>query len=186
MILPKPEIRRRVDELATSECGDLAVAVYLDEVKPDFDVPGRRKDGTVEGTRLVRRFFWNLFRGTVGGVASVALSIGSGTAVHVFGRSGLVSGPANAQALGFVDAARKAKGPWLACSPTHVAVIDSGPVHLEPRDCPPPTILWRAAGEEAPRLTPTRRRLTWPDGSVFQYSISAEEARVLRDARARW
>ena len=185
VIFPKPETRARVRALAESEWREPVVAVHLDEVKPDFEVPGRRKDGTVKGKRLVRRFFWNLLRGTVGGVASAALSIGSGTAAHVFGRSGRVSGPANAQALGLVDAARPAKGPWLVHSQSHVAVIDSGPVFLDPADSPPPTILWHATGAEKPRVSPARRRITWSDGSVFVYSISTDEAHFQHESATR-
>jgi hypothetical protein len=181
---PKPETRARVRALAESEWREPVVAVHLDDVKPDFDVPGRRKDGTVKGKRLVRRFFWNVFRGTVGGVVSAVLSIGSGTAAHVFGRSGRVSGPANAQALGLVDAARPANGPWLVYSPSHVAVVDSGHVFLDPADSPPPTILWHATGPEKPRIFPANRRVAWPDGSEFVYSISAEESHVQHESTA--
>ena len=103
------------------------VVVFLDDIKPEFDVPGRRKDGTIKGSRLVRRFFWNIVRGTAGGLASAVLSIASGELVNVSARFGRVSGPANTQALGPVDAARSAENPWLVYSLSHVAVIDSGP-----------------------------------------------------------
>lgn len=176
--LPKPETRRQVHALAESRWREPVAAIFLADVKPEYAVPGRRKDGTVEGTRPVRRFLWNLFRGTVGGAASVAVSVGSGTAAHVFSRFGRVSGPANAQALGLVDAARAAKGPWLVHSPSHVAVIDSGHVFYDPADHPP-VLVWHAGGPDRPRIVPARRRLTWPDGSEFEYSISAAEAEFL-------
>lgn len=156
--------------------------VYLREVKPEFDVPGRRKDGTVEGERLVRRFFWNIFRGTVGGLACVILSVAGGAAGHVFGRDGKVTGPENAQALALVDAARPANGPWLVCSPSHVAVVDTGHTYLDPAGSPPPTILWHAEKPHAPQVRPAHRRLTWPDGSEYTYHISAEESRFLKQS----
>lgn len=177
------EFRQRVCALAASQWGVPVAALYLKEVKPAFDVPGRRKDGTYRGKRLVRRFFWNILRGVVNGVASIFLVVTAGGVGSVFGRSGTVTGPANAQALGLVDAARSAKGPWLvysappegdgrmSYSPTHIAVIDSyhqNP-YTDPADVPPPTFLWQAAMPHAPRLSSRRDRLTWPDDSVFQY-----------------
>jgi hypothetical protein len=180
--LPNPEFRRRVRALAESQWHEPVVVVYLEDVKPEFDVPGRRKDGTVKGRRLVRRFFWNIFRGTVGGLVSAVLSIGGGGAVHVFVLFGRVTGTENAQALGLVDAARPAKAPWLVYSPSHVAVVDSGYTFYDPADSPPPTLLWHAARPHAPLVSPTHRRLTWPDGSVFEYHLSGPEANFLKQS----
>jgi hypothetical protein len=73
------------------------VVVFLEEVKPDVEVPGRRKDCTVKGKRLVRRFFWNILRGTVGGLFTAFLLIQGGSLVNVFERSGKLTGPENAQ-----------------------------------------------------------------------------------------
>jgi hypothetical protein len=163
---PIPELGKQVRALAESQWGEPVVVVHLGDVKPAFDVPGRRKDGTVKGTRLVRRFFWNIVRGTVGGLAAAVMLVVAGGAGNVFARSGSVRGPANAQALGLVDAAMSATGPWLVYSartdigpsytPKHVAVVD------------PPNILWHATAD-APRISPRRQRITWPDGSEFQY-----------------
>jgi hypothetical protein len=176
MTQPKPEVRQRVRAFAESRWHEPVAVVHLGEVRPEFDVPGRRRDGTVEGTAGVRRFFWNITRGVVGGIASAVVSIGSGTAGHVFGRDGRVSGPAGAQALALVDAARPAKSPWLVHSASHVGVIETGHTFLDPADSPPPTILWEASGSAAPSVYPANRRITWPDGSVYQYHISLAEA----------
>jgi hypothetical protein len=180
--LPNPEFRQRVRALAESQWHEPAIAIYLEDVKPEFEVPGRRGDGTVKGKRLVRRFFWNILRGTVGGVLSVALSFGSGTAAHVFFRLGLVTGPANAQALGLVDAARRAHSPWLVYSRSHVAVIDSGLSFADPADSPPPTVLWHAEKPHAPLLAPRKQRLTWPDGSEYRFHVRAEENSYLKQS----
>jgi hypothetical protein len=179
--LPKPEFRRRVRELAESQWREPVTVIYLYEVKPRFDVPGRRKDGTVKGARLIRRFFWNLLRGTVGGIASAFLSIAGGGLANVFERNGRVTGPENAQVLGMVDAARKASGAWLVYTPSRVGVIDSGATFVDPADAEPPVFLWQGAG---PRVDAKRRRITWPDGSEYQYDVSSEEADYLRQPDA--
>ncbi|WP_285610922.1 hypothetical protein [Actinokineospora globicatena] len=144
------------------------VVVSLGDVSPEFAVPGRRKDGTITGTRLIRRFFWNLLRGTTGTIASIALTLGGGELVNAFARNGRVSGPRDALALPLVDAARSATTPWLVHSPSHTAIIDAGPHH--------PELRWQATKPEAPRLIPTQRRLAWSDGSEYSYYLSAEEA----------
>jgi len=180
-MLPKPETRRRVRELAESQWRASVTVVFLDEVKPAFEVPGRRKDGTVKGTRLVRRFFWNILRGTVGGVVSAVLSVAGGGIANMFQRKGLVTGPADAQVLALVDAARPARGAFLVFTPARVGVIDAGPVFVEPADADPPVFLWQGSG---PRVHAKSRRITWPDGSVYQFEISPEEADYLRQPDA--
>ncbi|MGH3858930.1 hypothetical protein [Actinokineospora sp.] len=179
MTQPDPEFRLRVRALAESQWREPVVVIHLGEVKPDFDVPGRRKDGTVIGKRLVRRFFWNLFRGTVGSLVNVVLSVAGGGVGNVFERSGKVTGPENAQALGLVDAARPADSAWLVFSQSQVAMIDSGRTFVDPKDSPPPTILWHATTPDAPRVTP-RKRIVWPDGSAYEYVLSYDEAKLLK------
>jgi hypothetical protein len=175
VVIPKPAYWQRVRALAELQWREPVTVVYLGEVKPEFDVPGRRKDGTVLGTHQVRRFFWNAIRGTVGGVVSVALSLGSGTAGHVFGRDGRVIGGENAQALGLVDAAKSADGAWLVYSPSHVGVIDTGPTFYDPADRPPPEFLWQAAYPDAPKVFPRKHHLLWSDGSELHYIVAATE-----------
>jgi hypothetical protein len=173
------EFRDRVRTLAEGQWGEPVVLLHLKDFDPAFDVPGRREDGTRKGTRLVRRFFWNILRGTVNGVANVFLFFAAGGGGNVFARRGRVTGQENAQALGFVDAAKSATGPWLvysagpqgSYSPKHAAVIDShhqNP-YSDPADIPPPTFRWQAAEPDTPRISPRRNRLTWPDGSVLQF-----------------
>lgn len=181
MTEPNPEFRARVRALAESQWQEPVVVVHLGEVRPDFDVPGRRKDGTVKGKRLVRRFFWNIFRGTFGGLASAFLSIAGGGLGHVFEREGKVTGPENAQALALVDAARPAKSAWLVYSPSQVAVVDTGHTFHDPADCQP-TFLWHEKAPHAPLLS-TRRRIVWPDGSEFQYHLGYDEAKLLKQSQ---
>ena len=176
MTQPSPEFRDRVRALAESEWHERVVVVHLADVRPEFAVPGRRKDGTVEGSRKVRRFFWNLFRGTIGGLVSAILSIGGGGNASVFGRAGRVSGPRDAQALDLVDAARAATAAWLVYSPSHVAVVDTGHTFHDPAHAPPPEIRWHATKPDVPRVDPGRRLITWPDGSTYEYDLDPAEA----------
>jgi hypothetical protein len=122
MAHPNPEFRRRARALAESQWGEPVFVVYLSDVKPEYDVPGRRKDGTIKGKRLIRRFFWNVLRGTAGGVASIALTLAGGELAHVFFRQGRVTGGAKAQALPLVDAAR----PWPGMT-TFTMPVDASP-----------------------------------------------------------
>jgi hypothetical protein len=57
LFVPKPAFRQRVRELAERQWGRPTVAIHLADVKPAYNVPGRRKDGTVIGRRTIRRFF---------------------------------------------------------------------------------------------------------------------------------
>ncbi|GAB3420623.1 hypothetical protein [Flindersiella endophytica] len=179
-----PEFRRRAQALAESEWGEPVTVVHLGDVKPVFDVPGRRRDGTIKGKRLIRRFFWNLLRGTVGGIASAALTLMSGQPVHVFFREGRVTGPADAAALALVDAARPARSPWLAYSESHVGVIETGFSFYDPKDSPPAVFLWQAAKPTAPTLRPSSRTLAWPDGSTYQYHVDESELKFQRESRS--
>jgi hypothetical protein len=180
-----PELRQRVRALAEEQWGAAVDVVHLGDDKPRFDVPGRRRDGTVKGTRLVRRFFWNIVRGVVNGVVNVFLIFNAGGGGNVFAGRGSVTGPANAQALAMADAVRSAKDAWLVFTststvddrrsgyaPAHVAVVDLDGA---------PTVRWHAQMPDTPRLSPTRQRITWPDDSVYQYDVTREEAKAARD-----
>jgi hypothetical protein len=163
---PLPELRQRVLALAQHQWGSPVEVVHLgDDVKPAFEVPGRRADGTVKGKRLVRRFFWNILRGVVIAVVNVVALFNGGGAGNVFAGRGRVTGPADAQAIPFVAAARSARRAWLVHSATHVGVIDSGGIANDT----PPVFVWQARTPDAPEVNPRRSRLTWPDGSVFEY-----------------
>jgi hypothetical protein len=172
--------RERVRALAEARWREQAHVVFLTEVKPAFEVPGRRGDGTVEGTGRVRRFFWNLVRLPVVSVVNAVLSVAGGGAANLFARQGKVTGPAGAQALSLVDAARPARSPWLVYSDSHVAVIDTGSPLAAPEAAPEPVVLWHAERPHAPTIAPRNHRLTWPDGSTYQYDVSAREAEYLR------
>ncbi|HET6291704.1 MAG TPA: hypothetical protein VFG15_33820 [Amycolatopsis sp.] len=185
--LVRPGFRERVEELMAGQWREPVLVLRLGDTDPGFDVPGRRLDGTVKGKRLVRRFFWNVFRG-IGGAAVYVFALlngagsGGGKGGHPFQREIRVQGPANALVLDLTDRLRKASGPWLVCSPSALAVVDTGSTYRDPADAPPPEILWQARKPQAPEIDFRKRVLTWPDGSSFAFTLHGRaEDRHLRD-----
>jgi hypothetical protein len=173
---PLPELREQVHALARAQWDEPVVVVYLGlRVRPGYEVPGRRADGTVEGERRAGRFGWNVLRGVVNGVVNVFTLLTAGGTHDVFEHEGGLTGPAGSPAVGLVDAVRSATSAWLVFSnhpdgdawpgyaPTHLGVVTSALA------TPPPAFLWQARQPDAPRISPRRRRITWPDGAVFTY-----------------
>lgn len=179
---PHAEIRQQVRDFATSQWGEPAGVVHLGEVAPAYEVPGRRNDGTVKGKGLIRRFFWNVLRGVWGAVVNIFMLFNGGGMGNAFRRDGVVRGPANAQALGLVDAARPAQSAWLVYNESYAAVIDSGP-DIKESDPPPLKTLWYAEKPDIPTVVRRAHSTTWPDGSEFEYHPSPEEAQVLAQER---
>lgn len=147
------------------------IVLRLGDTDVGFDVPGRRTDGTVKGKRLVRRFFWNILRG-IGTAAFAVFALANGGAPgRPFQREIRVSGPGNALVLDLADRLRSVDGPWLVCSPSCLAVVDTGGTAIDPADAPPPRIVWEARQPQAPTLNVAKRTLTWPDGSSFRFPL---------------
>ena len=169
----RPGFRERVEALMRDQWRGPVIVVRLQEDGLDFDVPGRREDGTVKGKRLIRRFFWNILRGIgFGGAYVFYLAYSSGSGGGKSGsRRAAVTGPADAMVLGLLDRIRAADGPWLVFSPAHVALVDTGSTQSDPVDAPPPEILWQASTPQEVEVNLRRRKLTWPDGSVFAFPL---------------
>lgn len=173
--LVRPGFRELVEQLVRGQWREPVIVLRLDEkVGLGFAVPGRRLDGTVKGKRLVRRFFWNIARGVGGGAINVFSLFGGGGAGNPFKREIRVSGPANAMALDLLDRLRPATGPWLACSPSHLAIVDTGSTYLDPADAPPPRIVWHAQQPQWPRISFRTHTITWPDGSTFKFPLHGQ------------
>ncbi|MEV0088038.1 hypothetical protein [Saccharopolyspora sp. NPDC050642] len=171
-VLVRPGFRERVEELMRAEWREPVIVLRLGDTDFGFDVPGRRLDGTVRGKRLVRRFFWNVLRGIGGAVLYVVyLANGGGEVGNPFHREIRVTGPANAMALDLLDELRRTRGPWLVCSPTRIAVVDTGPTYVDPADAPPPRIVWQTSEPKAPEISFGKRTMKWPDGSSFKFLL---------------
>lgn len=177
---PLPRLREQVRALARAQWDEPVVVVYLGlRVRPGYEVPGRRKDGTVEGERPAARFAGTVLRGVVNGVVNAFTLLTAGGTHDVFEREGRLTGPAGSPAVGMVDAVRSATYAWLVFSkhpdgdawpgypPAHLGVITSA--LADPGDGPPPAFRWQARQPDAPRISPRRRRVTWPDDAVFTY-----------------
>ncbi|PXY26440.1 hypothetical protein BA062_24755 [Prauserella flavalba] len=180
--LVRPGFRERIEELLRGQWGEPVIVLRLSDNTLAFDVPGRRLDGTVKGKKLIRRFFWNIVRGigtAVGYVLYLAHNSAGGKASTE--RVAQVKGPENAMVLDLVDRLRGAKGPWLACSPSSLAIVDTGSTFTDPADAPPPRILWQARRPQAPEVDLRGRTITWPDGSTFEFPLHGRtEDRHLR------
>jgi hypothetical protein len=181
-VLVRPGFREQVEELMRSQWREPVIVLRMDE-KFDlgFAVPGRRPDGTIKGKRLVRRFFWNIARGAGGIAINIFSLFNGGGAGNPFKHEIRVTGPANALALDLLDKIRPAKGPWLVCSPSYLAVVDTGSTYLDPADAAPPRILWQARRPPGPEISFRTQTITWPDGSMFRFPLHGQsELRHLR------
>jgi len=177
----RPGFRERVEALMRDRWHEPVIVLRLGDTDVGFDVPGRRPDGTVKGKRLVRRFFWNILRGIGTAVFAVFALANGATPGRPFRRDVRVSGPENAMVLDLADRLRSLDGPWLACSPSCLAVVDTGTTAGDPADAPPPRIVWEARKPQAPELSFRKSTLTWPDGSIFRLPVRGPaEQRHLR------
>ncbi|WP_410643850.1 hypothetical protein [Amycolatopsis sp. lyj-346] len=167
----RPGFRERVEALMRERWHEPVIVLRLGDTDVGFAVPGRRPDGTVEGKRLVRRFFWNILRGIGTAVFSVFALVNGGAPGRPSQRDIGVSGPENAMVLDLADRLGSVKGPWLVCSPSCLAVVDTGRTFTDPADAPPPRIVWEARKPQAPELSFRKSTLTWPDGSTFRFPL---------------
>ena len=143
---------------------------YASRTRLEYEVPGRRSDGTIKGKRLIRRFGYNLIR-FVGaifafvGVVIIDSFIGS-NGVDSFARSwrGKVVGQPNAAALPFADAASTTRRHvWIVGSASHLALVYAHGTQQ-------PRILWHASGAQRPSTRKNYSKITWSDGSRVELS----------------
>nr|WP_052479010.1 hypothetical protein [Kibdelosporangium sp. MJ126-NF4]CEL21600.1 hypothetical protein [Kibdelosporangium sp. MJ126-NF4]CTQ92381.1 hypothetical protein [Kibdelosporangium sp. MJ126-NF4] len=183
-----PELRQRVRDYATEQWGEPDGVVLLGKVRPGFEVPGRRNDGTVKGKRLIRRFFWNILRGIGRAIGFVVVAFMANDVMSrdMFDRDGTVRGPANAQALGLLDAARRAKRAWLVYSESYVAVIDSGSDFNLSDDPRPLKALWHDEGPDLPTVHRFGFWVRWRGGLEYNYHPQGDEGQVAGRDRKAW
>jgi hypothetical protein len=173
--LVRPGFREHIEQLMRSQWREPVIVLRLDEkVALGFDVPGRRRDGTVKGKGLAGRFFWNIGRGVAGVGINLFSLFGGGGVGNPFKPEIRVSGPANAMALDLLDRIRPARGPWLVCSPSRLAIVDAGSTYTDPAGAPAPQVLWQAQKPRCPEISFRTHTITWPDGSTFKFPLHGQ------------
>jgi hypothetical protein len=138
---------------------------HLRRVRLRYDVPGRRTDGTIKGSRLIRRLLYDLVR-VFGTLFLILTDVILGGFGEVGGRTrnGTVSGGADALALPFADAVRQGgRDLWLVGSDDHLAVFQA-------RANSPVVSLWEAAGAQRPVNRKSYMAVQWPDGSSVTFN----------------
>lgn len=172
--------RESVRKMATDRWQAPVRLLYLRKVRTEYHVPGRREDGTVEGTHMIRRFFRNLARVPLMLLFAALQGDGRGadTAFATFFRRGDVrADSADCAALKFADAANAAKrNLWLAWSDDHVALIQasgpSAPVMICQENSDQVTVKTDKRPESAGDFL-----LKWRDRSCIELRVDRRERR---------
>lgn len=172
-------VREQVRQSAAAAWGEPARVLYLRKVKMKFEVPGRRQDGTVKGTHLVRRVLRNVSRIpflTFWLIVDLILETlpfegFAGLAFSSAFRRGTMEGRSpDCSALPCADAANNAKRHlWLVWSERHVALIQA-------RAESAPQTVWAADNSYLPRFR-SARTLRWRDGSSIELPVDRRERR---------
>lgn len=130
----------------------LLYGFQLDGFHPTYQVPGRRKDGSVEGEQQVNQLLRPL-RAIGRGISELFLDTGSGQS-----RRGIVTGPPGGMAVRFADAhARRTEIPWLLWSVYRVVLVQVIDDRLE--------LLWSGEYQTMPTVDTASGVLRWQDGS---------------------
>jgi hypothetical protein len=140
----------------------------LDNFRPIYRVPGRRRNGSVTGQHRVRWLFGRILLP----LRDVALSLVwlLSTEVKVSYRTNIVAGPADCSALRFADANSAEQQNvdieplWYAWSPNQAVlfkVVDKAPTRL--------LEMWSSGDERVPEVDPVARTLRWQDGSTITF-----------------
>lgn len=148
MVTVAEDVRERVRAELSRQWGQPVQVVFIAKVRPEYRVRGRRKDGTVIGTRVVRRFCWNLVR-----FAWVLVQLALEGDGDIDLRRGTVTAPPGSPAIAFADAARKLRRRvWLGWAPGRVALLTV--------EAGRPRVVWQGPADFG-----TRQFLVhWPDG----------------------
>jgi hypothetical protein len=154
-----------------------AFSVCIDEFRPAYKVPGRRRNGSVAGQHRLRWFFGRILLPLRNIVLSViALPFANGP--YPGFRTSKVTGPANCMALALADANNAEQQKlevemiWLVWTRNRAALVRVRPeprFHLE--------TLWQVDGPYRPQIDPPNRTLRWRDGSTVVLHLEPWEAK---------
>lgn len=160
------EVRRLASRLWQH---DFPSALWLQTFRPRYEVPGRRRNGSVKGERPVRWLLGRLLLPLWSFVFSV-ISVFFDGGISSVRRSGVVRGEPNCQALTFADANRSEQESlvpdalWLLSSPERAVLCKL----KNQKTNPSLEVIWSGEGAAKPHVDGARRLLTWPDGSSVQ------------------
>lgn len=150
-----------------------AGVMHISDFRPTYEVPGRRKDGTIAGNRrlaratmVVIRFLRNVLLSVLGIVVGLMFE---NPTVAPFRRYHRVRGHEGCQALAFIAPIAptpwtlKIDPVWLIWSPRQAVLFkladDTDPTEL--------TLLWEGrTADTVPRVDLYDRALVWRDGST--------------------
>lgn len=178
--------RERVRQAMADTWRQPVRVLYLRTVHTNYDVAGRREDGTEAGKHQVRRFFRNLARVPL--LIAILVfdlglnSVGTSDLRDVFGsytRRGAVRGKAaDCAALKVGDTANAARRDlWLAWSDHHFAL-------LRARGGETPQVLYAEEGQVPPQVSRGDQPVSdgefvvrWRDGSSVELHVDGRERR---------
>ncbi|MBP2328742.1 hypothetical protein JOF56_009127 [Kibdelosporangium banguiense] len=143
----------------------LLYGFQLDEFHPAYQVPGRRKDGSIEGEQQVNQLLRPL-RAIGRGISELFLDTGSSQS-----RRGIVIGPPGGMAVRFADAhTRRSEIPWLLWSVYRVVLVEVVGDRLD--------LLWSGEHQTMPVVDAVNGVLRWQDGSSADLGLG-DSARQL-------
>lgn len=144
-------------------------AVWLETFRPRYEVPGRRRNGSIKGERSIRWLLGRLLLPVRSVIVSV-ISVFFDGDVSSVRRAGKVSGEQDCQALAFADANRADQESlvpgalWLLHSQDRALLCKL----KTPETNPNLEVIWSAEGTNKPQIDTSRRIMTWPDGSMVE------------------
>jgi hypothetical protein len=161
-----------VYQLASRALGHpLLYGFQLSEFHPSYQVPGRRKDGSVEGERQVNQLFRPL-RAIGRGLSELFLDVGSGQS-----RRGTVTGSPGGLAVQFADAhARRTEMAWLLWSVHRVVLVQVVGDRLD--------LLWSGEQQTKPIVDTANGVLRWRDSSFVGLGLSNSDRELFARQRS--
>ncbi|SDP94879.1 hypothetical protein SAMN04487905_11694 [Actinopolyspora xinjiangensis] len=166
--------------MAAQLAGETTSVVHFSARSVVYRVPDRRTDGTPRASNKVKRFLrtvilvpYAILVFPVIVVLGMLEDIGIQFRSRTKSKTTVHGNSPSCAALSFADAVRDAEHELsLAWSRSQVALLCANGDHR-------PEVLWRATGQQCPKLKITKAKLHWPDESSIDFDLAAaERARV--------
>ncbi|MGH3517472.1 MAG: hypothetical protein ACRDQ7_08680 [Haloechinothrix sp.] len=146
-------------------------ALWLVAFRPRYEVPGRRRNGSVKGKRPIRWLLGRIMLPVRSVIASV-ISVFFDGDIATTRRTSTVRGEQNCQALAFADANKSEQESLV---PDSLWLLHSRDCAIlcklkTPETSPTIEVLWSADGASKPEIDTNRRVISWSDGSSVELS----------------